>query len=133
MKTKNKKVEDHLTLSEINDVLKEYRFDYLIYRRVLLIRMILKGETISKTSSNLNISRKTGERWLKNYNESGLEGLIPKYSNCGRKSRLSDEQLQQLRKMITESNKYYNIEQVRQLIKKEFNVDYTYKQVWCNH
>jgi hypothetical protein len=48
MKSENKKVEDHLSLKEMNDLLKKYRNSYEIYRHLLLVRMVYKGETISK-------------------------------------------------------------------------------------
>ena len=130
MKTENKKVVEHLTLNEMNDLLKEYRDSYEIYRHLLLIRMVFKGETISKASDNLNISRKTGERWIKDYNESGLDGLTSKYSNCGRKSLLTDEQKQYLKEKITGNEESYDLKKVKKLIKDEFGIDYSDKQVW---
>lgn len=126
----NKKVVEHLTLSEMNDLLKEYRDSYEIYRHLLLIRMVFKGETISKASDNLNISRKTGERWIKDYNESGLDGLTSKYSNCGRKSLLTDEQKKYLKDEITGNEEAYDLKKVKKLIKDEFGIEYSDKQVW---
>ena len=35
--------------------------------------MVANGESIAKASKNINISRKTGERWVKQYNENGVE------------------------------------------------------------
>ena len=130
MKTKNKKIEDHLTLNQMNDLLKEYRDSYEIYRHLLLIRMVYKGETISKASDNLNISRKTGERWIKDYNKSGFDGLTSKYSNCGRKSLLSDEQKLFLKDKITGNEEAYDLKKVKKLIKDEFEIEYSDKQVW---
>ena len=48
MKTENKKVVEHLTLNEMNDLLKEYRDSYEIYRHLLLIRMVLKEKPFPK-------------------------------------------------------------------------------------
>ena len=130
MKTENKKIENHLTSDQMNDLLKEYRDSYEIYRHLLLIRMVYKGETISKASDNLNISRKTGERWIKDYNKSGFDGLTSKYSNCGRKSLLSDEQKQFLKDKITGNEETYDLKKVKKLIKDEFGIEYSDKQVW---
>ena len=130
MKTENKKVKNHLSLNEMNDLLKEYRDSYEIYRHLLLIRMVYKGETISKASDNLNISRKTGERWIKDYNELGFDGLTSKYSNCGRKSLLSNEQKQYLYDKITGNEENYDLKRVKKLIKDEFDIEYSDKQVW---
>lgn len=54
----NNKIEKHLELSEITDMLKEYREDYNVYRRLLIIHMVANGESIAKASKNINISRK---------------------------------------------------------------------------
>ena len=40
---------------------------YNVYRCILVIHMVKNGESIAKTSKNINISRKTGERWVKEY------------------------------------------------------------------
>jgi len=129
MKTENKKVADHLSINEMNSLLKEHRHSYDIYRRLLLIRMVYKGETIYKASDNLNISRKTGERWIKDYNKYGLEGLTSKYSNCGRKSFLTKEQKQVLNDKITGNEENYDLKKVKKLIKDEFDIEYSDKQV----
>ena len=97
----NNKIEKHLELSEISDMLKEYKEYYTVYRRLLLINMVANGESIAKASKNINISRKTGERWVKQYNENGVDGLFSNYSNCGRKSYLTDQQLKELNEIIT--------------------------------
>ena len=69
----NNKIKKHLELSEIAEMLKEYRKYYDVYRRLLVIHMVANGESIAKASKNINISRKTGERWVKQYNENGIE------------------------------------------------------------
>ena len=44
----NNKIEKHLELSEIADILKEYREYYNVYRRLLVIHMVANGESIAK-------------------------------------------------------------------------------------
>lgn len=126
----NNKIEKHLKISEIEEMLKEYKEYYNVYRRLLLIRMVATGETIVKASKNLNISRKTGERWVKQYNKYGVDGLFSNYSNCGRKSYLTNAQLQELREIITGNEKNYNLKDVHDLIEDKYGVNYSEKQVW---
>lgn len=59
------KIEDHLSDKELNELLKENKDSYNIYRRVLLIKMVKNGDTIKKSSEIIGVSRKTGERWVK--------------------------------------------------------------------
>ena len=42
------KIEDHLSDKELNELLKENKDSYNIYRRVLLIKMVKNGDTIKK-------------------------------------------------------------------------------------
>ena len=96
MVERSKKIAGHLELDEIKDVMKEYKDSYDMYRKLLVISMVYQGETISQASDYVHTTRKTGERWVKNYNEKGLEGLYSNYHNCGRKAKLTNEQLEEL-------------------------------------
>ena len=120
MVERNKKIADHLELDEIKSVMKEYKDSYDMYRKLLVISMVYQGETISKAS----------ERWVKNYNEKGLEGLYSNYHNCGRKAKLTNEQLTELREIITSGDESYSIDDVQRIIKDTFGVNYDYKTVW---
>ena len=126
----NNKIKKHLELSEIAEMLKEYRKYYDVYRRLLVIHMVANGESIAKASKNINISRKTGERWVKQYNENGIAGLFSNYSNCGRKSYLTDQQLNELKEIITGNEEKYNLKDVRNLIKEKYGITYSEKQIW---
>ena len=130
MVERNKKIADHLELDEIKSVMKEYKDSYDMYRKLLVISMVYHGETISKASDYVHTSRKTGERWVKNYNEKGLEGLYSNYHNCGRKTKLTNEQLAELREIITSSEESYSIDDVQRIIKDTFGVTHDYKTVW---
>ena len=130
MVERNKKIAGHLELTEIKGVMKEYKDSYDMYRKLLVISMVYQGETISKASAYVHTSRKTGERWVKNYNEKGLEGLYSNYHKCGRKAKLSNEQLDELKEIITSSDKTYTIDDVQKLIKEHYGVNHDYKTVW---
>ncbi|MBR0270530.1 MAG: helix-turn-helix domain-containing protein, partial [Methanobrevibacter sp.] len=110
------KIEEHLTDNDLNDLIKEHKDSYNIYRRAYLIKMVKNGDTIKKASEIMNVSRKTGERWVREYNEKGIDGLMPDYSNCGLESELDDEKLQILYEAITTSDKGLTIEDVREMI-----------------
>ena len=62
--------------------------------------------------------------------EKGLEGLYSNYHNCGRKAKLTNEQLVELREIITSGDESYSIDDVQRLIKDTFDVNYDYKTVW---
>ena len=109
--------------------MKEYKDSYDMYRKLLVISMVYQGETISQASAYVHTNKKTGECWVKNYNENGLEGLYSNYHNCGRKSKLTNEQLRELKEIITPSEESYSIDDVQKII-KDIGVNHDYKTVW---
>ena len=124
------KIEEHLSDSEINDLLKEHKDSYNIYRRVLLIKMVKDGDTIKHASEIINVTRKTGERWIKEYNEKGIDGLLPDYSNCGLESELTDEMQEILYNYITTSEEQYTIKDFQKLIHDLFGIKFSYNHAW---
>ena len=114
----------------LENYLKEYRREHNIYMRILAVRMVKLGQTRTDVGKYIHKDRKTVGNWVKAYNEQGIDGLIPDYSKCGVKSKLSDEQLLELKNTIIDSNESYNIKDVKKLIELEFEITYSYKQVW---
>ena len=94
------KIEKHYDVSELEKVMKDFRNNVQVYERLLFIRMLLKGKTITEASDLLNIRRETGSRWLKEYNLNKLNGLIPDYSNVGSKARLTEEQFKEFKTVL---------------------------------
>ena len=104
-------------------------FLYFLLQLVLL-RWVLEGYTRGEAADKFNVHRKSAENWIKIYNNEGIGGLEPDYSNCGSKSKLSDKQLKELRNLVINSDNEYDVNGVKILIKEKFNVYYSYKQVW---
>ena len=127
---RNISIEDHLDIDDINDLLSEYKKSYMIYQRLLFIKMLKKGKTVKDASEFLNMNRASGSRWLKQYNEHGMDGLIPNYENCGRKCYLTNEQKEELKQIISNSDENYTLKKIQKLIKEKFNIEYSEKQVW---
>ena len=92
--------------------------------------MVKNGDTIKKSSEIIGVSRKTGERWVKEYNEKGVDGLMPDYSKCGLESKLDDKKLNVLYDIIVNSEKGFTIKDVQYLIRDLFHIDFSYSNVW---
>uniref|UniRef100_UPI0025D61A13 helix-turn-helix domain-containing protein n=1 Tax=uncultured Methanobrevibacter sp. TaxID=253161 RepID=UPI0025D61A13 len=116
------KVEDHYTIDEINELLKQYKNNAEVHNRLIFIKALLKGHTITEVTSILDVSRQTGSRWLKNYNKYGLDGLVSNRQNSGTKCKLSNEQLRILNEEISNPNKSYTIKQAHKFILDEFGI-----------
>ena len=110
--------------------LKEYRQAHNIYMRILAVRMVKLGQSRTAVGEYLRKDRKTIGKWVNAYNDQGIDGLIPDYSKCGTKSKLTDEQLLELKNTLTDPNENYTIKDAKKLIELEFEVTYSYKQVW---
>ena len=124
------KVEKHYTDEEFNKLFTTYKHDAKVYIRLVFIRSIKNGNTIKETAKILDIDSRTGSRWLKKYNEGGVEGLKPKYELRGNKCKLSDEQLTILEEKITKEGAAFSIKKAQKFISEKFQIEYSYKQVW---
>ena len=124
-KIKNKDV-----IKELTDKLKDYKHDFKMYIRILAVRMVKLGETRSNVGEYLHVNRQTVGKWVRIYDKNGIDGLEPDYSNCGAKSKLSKEQLNELKEILVDPDSHYTIKQARKLIKDNYNVEYSIKQTW---
>lgn len=120
---------NELSIEDIDGMIKECKVSQRLYQRLIFLRTVKQGFTIIDASKLVNVARQTGAEWLKRYNKDGFEGLMPKFSG-GRPSYLTDEQKKELKETIIAEGASYTIEEVRELIKEKYNVEYTYKQVW---
>ena len=126
---KKKKLEDEEIL-ELENSLKKYLPHHKMYQRVLAVKMVKQGCTRIEVGNYMDVDRQTVGRWVKKYDENGIEGLEPDYSNCGRNCKLSDEQLSEFKEIITNPNEHYTIKKAMKLIEKRYGIKYSYKQVW---
>ena len=78
-------------------------------------------------SQLVGVAKPVGYEWQERWNESGYEGLIPRYAG-GRPSKLSDQQKEKLQLLLKAKN-VWTTDEVRSLISSEFCVEYTLKQV----
>ena len=101
-----------------------------MFIRLSVVKLVKEGMSRGEAADTFNVHRKSAENWVKIYDKKGLSGLIPDYSNCGVESKLSDEQLEELKNIILDPQKDYDINMVRELIREKYNVNYSYKQTW---
>ena len=124
------KVKDHYTDEEFKKLFSTCKNDAILYNRLVFIRSIKNGNTIKETAKILDIDARTGSRWLKRYNEMGIDGLKPKFELRGSKCKLSDEQLTILEEKINEEGTAFTIKKAQKFISENFSIEYSYKQVW---
>ncbi|MHB1622713.1 MAG: IS630 family transposase [Cuniculiplasma sp.] len=98
-----------------------------ILKRLLFIRYRYNGDSVEEASERIGITKMMGYEWQNRWNKLGYKGLIPRYARKG-PSKLSSDQKEILKNMLKDGN--YTTAQVRSMIKKKFDVDYTMKQIW---
>lgn len=123
-----KKVEDHLSDSELQELIKSKKKDCKVFQKLIFIRAVKNGEKVSDACDFLQISEPTGHRWLDKYNEEGLAGLEPKYHNQGRPPKLSKEFREEFFKII-ENEDNLTVQRAHQILKDRFDVDYSLRHV----
>jgi putative transposase len=74
------------------------------------------------------VTKRIGYIWQGRWNEKGYEGIIPRYAG-GRPSKLTKQQKNELRQLL-EQKESWTTKEVKELILREFNVDYTLKQIY---
>src|SRR5512136_594462 len=96
-----KEVNRHLTLDELNRIIKREEKSIRILERLYFIRFLYKGDKIKDACERLNITEPTGYCWLKAWNDSGLKGLEPHFSG-GPKPRLDAIKRAKLSRLLHE-------------------------------
>jgi transposase len=123
-----KKVNRHVKKSKLTKLINKHDQNPDVVKKLTFIRFLYNGKTVPEVVELMEVALSTGHRWLDEWNEGGYEGLFPKYKNGGRKAKLTDEQFVKLDEiMINES--YLTTRKVHEIIKTNFNVDYSMNRV----
>lgn len=117
----------HITAEELNKRLKSLEKDVKVLQRLFFIKYRYEGVSVEEAAKRAAISKPVAYIWQDRWNRDGYSGLIPKFAG-GKPSKLSDDQKKQLRTMLNTRDDW-TTEDVRRLILKEFNVEYTLKQI----
>lgn len=111
-------------------------FDALEKRRFHAIRLWERGQNQSEIARQLRVVRQTVARWVQQYRAQGKSAL-QKAGRAGRKPRLSEQQRQQLKKLLLAGPERLGYEtplwtcpRVAHLIEQQFGVRYHEGHVW---
>ena len=126
-KSSKKLVKFHISLTELNDSIFKLEKIAKKVNQLHFIRQLYKGKSVKEARLILGIPEKTVYRWLKKWNEEGPDGLGHK-KGAGRPQFLSEIQFEELKGFI-KSNDSLGTKDVHYFIKKNYNIDYSLKQV----
>ncbi len=111
-------------------------FDALEKRRMQAARLLKKGVPEAEVARRVGVHRQSVNRWARQLNESGISGL-KKAGRAGRKPRLSEADLERIRKALKRGPEALGYEtslwtawRVADLIERECGIKYHSGHVW---
>ena len=120
-------LQKHMTKEELRRRIKTLETNTKILQRLYFIKHRYDGKSVEEASHLVGVAKPVGYDWQERWNESGYDGLIPRYAG-GRPSKLSDHQKEKLQLLLKDKD-VWTTDEVRLLISTEFSVEYTLKQV----
>jgi putative transposase len=120
-------IQKHMTRDELESRIKTLEKDAKILKRLYFVKFRYDGESVEESSQRIGVTRNEGYIWQRRWNELGYEGLIPRYAG-GRPMKLSSEEFTQLKDLLSQKSTW-TTDEVRTLIHREFDVEYTLKQI----
>jgi transposase len=98
-----------------------------VLKRLYFIKFRYLGYSVEEAANKIGVTKKTGYNWQKEWNQGGYAALIPDFKG-GRKHKLTEEQREKLLKILKE-REYWTTREVMELIKENFGIEYTLKQI----
>jgi putative transposase len=120
------RIEKHLTVQELDRRIKTLEKDTRVLKALYFVRYRYEGKSVEEAGKLVGISKNNAYIWQERWNESGYEGLIPRFAG-GKPSKLSDEQKLDLKERLRSGS--FTTGEVRELIRTRYGIEYTSKQV----
>lgn len=98
-------------------------------RILLVMRVLLDGVMAIQASQELHRVRSWATKWLRRFEEGGLEGLRTKWSD-GRPPKMERETMLRIRRRVVRRQSGWTAREVRELIHREAGVTYSERQVY---
>ena len=117
-----------MSIEELNRRIKTIEKDTKILKRLYFVKFRYNGDSVEKASEKVGVTKRVGYIWQDRWNNNGYDGIIPRYAG-GRPSKLTQQQKNELRRLLAQKENW-TTKEVKDLISKEFNVDYTLKQIY---
>lgn len=116
----------HVNLDELNSLITHEK-NSRVLKKLYFVKFRYLGDSVEVAATKLGVTKKTGYYWQEDWNKGGIAALMPQFCG-GRKSKLTDEQIVELRNLLKEKD-YWTIKGVLELIKEKYSVQYSQKQI----
>ena len=91
----------NMTKTELEREISKHVQCYRYYQRLMAIKMITEGYTITEAANEIKRAYPTVHKWVSTCEEEGLKGLRPTFGTGGMTSKLTKEQLKEVDRMIS--------------------------------
>ena len=88
-------VKRHLTSIELRKLIKEEQKRGKVLQRLIFINDLYNGKSVPEASKDVGVVKAIAYEWLRRWNESGYEGLIPRFAG-GKPGKLTKDQKEEL-------------------------------------
>lgn len=119
-------IEKHLTVQDLERQIKTLEKDTRVLKTLYFVRYRYEGKSVEEAARLVGTSKNNAYIWQERWNESGYEGIKPRFAG-GKPSKLTDEQKLDLKEKLSSGS--FTTEDVRELIQTKYGVEYTSKQV----
>jgi len=117
-----------MNIEDLNRKIKSVEKDVKILKRLYFIKFRFNGDSVEKASEKVGVTKRIGYIWQNRWNEMGYEGIIPRYAG-GRPSKISEQQKRELEQILRRKESW-TTKEIKDVISREFNVDYSLKQIY---
>ena len=117
-----------ISFGDLEKTIKGKEKELRVLKRLYFIRFLYQGYVIEEASEKLGITMPTAYEWLKRWNKSGYDGLVPNF-NGGPKPKLSEEEIEMLKNLLKHKDDW-KLKEVRKLIKEQFGIEHSEMHVW---
>jgi putative transposase len=113
--------------ADITKRIREEKNRARVIPRLIFIKLLYTGMGVIEASKDVGVAKRVGYQWLKRWNESGYEGLVPRFAG-GKPSKLTGDQKKELKASLEAKDLWY-LNDIVGLIKARFGVEYSERQV----
>ena len=85
--------------ADITKRIREERNGVRVITRLIFIKFLYTGMGVIEASKDVGVAKRVGYQWLKRWNESGYEGLSPRFAG-GKPSKLTGDQKKELKALL---------------------------------
>jgi putative transposase len=117
-----------ISFGDLEKTIKGKEKELRVLNRLYFIRFLYQGYVIEEASEKLEITMPTAYEWLKRWNKSGYDGLVPNF-NGGPKPKLSEEEIEILKNLLKYKDDW-KLKEIRKFIKEQFGVEHSEMHVW---